>query len=173
MFPAMTFTCQRSAAINAFQRFHQRGQLSALWAKLTGTYPYLEEFDCYAVRLQEGRRYLGVQAIPLQAITGSLGRGRDFDRKFRPLKKHLRDRWAGVYLRSDVDSWPPILVNKVGDVYFVEDGHHRVSVANFLGMAYVQADVWDYPPRADQAQVCQPAARQVARRRVKIAPARV
>jgi hypothetical protein len=171
MFPAMTFTGQRSAAINAFQHFRQRGQLSALWAKLNGTYPFLEEFDCYAIRLQEGRRYLGVQAIPVQAITGSLGRGRDFDHKFRPLKKHLRDRWAGVYLRSDVDSWPPILVNKVGEAYFVEDGHHRVSVANYLVMAYVQAEVWEYPPRAELAQVCQPATRQVARRRVEVAPA--
>ena len=171
MFPAMTFTCQRSAAINAFQRFHQRGQLSALWAKLTGTYPYLEEFDCYAVRLQEGRRYLGVQATPLQAITGSLGRGRDFDRKFRPLKKHLRDRWVGALLRSGAESWPPISVDKVGEVYFVEDGHHRVSVANFLDMAYIQAEVWEYPPHSVQAQVCQPAAGQVARGRIEITAA--
>jgi hypothetical protein len=78
MFPATTVTCQRSAAIYNFQRFRQRGQLAALWAKLNGTYPYLEEFDCYAVRLQEGRRYLGLQTIPVGQITGSVGRGRDF-----------------------------------------------------------------------------------------------
>ena len=72
-------------------------------------------------------------------MLGEYGRGRDFDRRFRPLKKHLCDRWAGAYLRSNVDSWPPISVNKVGGTYFVEDGHHRVSVANFLGMAYILA----------------------------------
>jgi hypothetical protein len=171
MFPAITVTCQRSAAINDFQRFRHQGQLAALWAKLTGAYPYLEEFDCYAVRLQEGRRFLGLKTIPVEQITGSVGRGRDFDRRFRPLKKHLRDRWAGAFLRSGTDSWPPISVNKVGETYFVEDGHHRVSVANFLGMVYIQAEVWEYPARAAQAETCQPASRLVSRRRLDTAPA--
>ena len=170
MFPTMTVTCQRSAAIDAFQRFRRRGQIAALWAKLTGAYPTLEEFDCYAVRLQEGRKYLGLQTIPVEQITGSVGRGRDFDRKFRPLKKHLRDRWAGAYLRSGTDSWPPISVNKVGETYFVEDGHHRVSVANFLGMAYIQAEVWEYPAHAGQIEACQPAARPALKRRVEQVP---
>jgi hypothetical protein len=172
MFPVMTFTCQRSAAINDFQRFRQRGMLAALWAKLTGNSPYLEEFDCHAVRLQQTRKYLGLQTIPVQAITGSLGRSRDFDRRFRPLKKHLRDRWAGVFLSSATDSWPPITVNKLGETYFVEDGHHRVSVANFLGMGYIQAEVWEYPAQSGQAEACQPSARLFFRRRGAIIPAR-
>ena len=115
----------------------------------------MEDFNCYAVRLQEGRKYLGMQTIPVAAITGSVGRSRDFDRHFRPLKKHLRDRWAGAYLRSGTDSWPPISVNKVGETYFVEDGHHRVSVANFLGKNYIQAEVWEYSCRTEQADTCQ------------------
>jgi hypothetical protein len=170
MFPTMTVTCQRSSVINHFQRFRQRGQLAALWAKLTGTYPYLEEFDCYAVRMQEGRRYLGLRTIPVEQITGSVGRGRDFDRRFRPLKKHLRDRWAGAFLRSGTDSWPPISVNKVGETYFVEDGHHRVSVANYLGMLYVQAEVWEYPARSRHVEACRPADRLVLKRQVETAP---
>jgi len=87
------------------------------------------------------------------------------------LKKHLRDHWAGALLRSGAESWPPISVDKVGEAYFVEEGHQRVSVANFLGLAYVQAEVWKYPPSPDQAQVCQPIAHQVARRRIEVAPA--
>ena len=171
MFPAITFTSQRYAAINNFQNFRQRGQLATLWAKLTGKYPYLEEFDCYAVRLQVSRRYLGLQTIPVEQITGSVGRGRDFDHKFRPLKKNLSDRWAGALLRSGDDSWPPISVNKVGETYFVEDGHHRVSVANFLGVVYIQADVWEYPAHPGQAEACQPAAHPVFRRQVETAQA--
>jgi hypothetical protein len=168
MFPALTFTCQRSAAINAFQRFRQRGQLAALWAKLTGESPYLEAFD----GLQADRKFLGLQTIPVRSITGSVNRSRDFDARFRPLKKHLRDRWAGAFLRSNTDRWPPISVNKMGETYFVEDGHHRVSVANFLGMLYIQAEVWEYPPQAVQAQACQPAACPFIQRRLDTAPAR-
>jgi hypothetical protein len=171
MFPAITVTCQHSAAIYNFQRFRQRGQLAALWAKLTGTYPYLDEFDCYAVRLQESRKYLGLQTIPVEQITGSVGRGRDFDHKFRPLKKHLRDRWAGALLRSGTDSWPPIKVNKVGEDYFVEDGHHRVSAANYIGMIYIQAEVWEYPPQTGQVGSCQLTASMSLERRVEVSPA--
>jgi len=171
MFPAVTITCQRSAINDAFHRFRRRGQAAVLWAKLTGAYPYLEEFDCYAARLQEGRKFLGLQTIPVAAITGSVGRGRDFDRKFRPLREHLRDRWAGAHLRSGTDSWPPISVNKVGETYFVEDGHHRVSVANSLGMVYIQAEVWEYPPSASQAEACQLAAQPVLKYRIEMPPA--
>ena len=171
MFPVMSVTCQRSAAINDFQRFRHLGQLAALWAKLTGAYPYLEEFDCHAARAQEGRKYLGLQTIPVKQITGSVSRGRDFDRRFRPLKKHLRDRWVGAFLRSGNDSWPPISVNKVGNAYFVEDGHHRVSVANFFGMVSIQAEVWDYPSQPGQALTCQSPIRLVVKGRVNTSPA--
>jgi hypothetical protein len=171
MFPAMTFTCSRSAAVDAFQSFRLRGLLAAWMAKLTGIFPTLEEFGCYADRLEETRRYLGLQTIPVSAITGSVGRSRDFDRRFRPLKKHLRDRWAGALLRSGNDSWPPIQVNKVDEAYFVEDGHHRVSVANYLGMVYIQAEVWEYPPQAGSGGVCQPGRPVSFKHRADVIPA--
>jgi hypothetical protein len=171
MFPALTFTCSRSAAIDAFQAFRRRGLLTALLAKLTGKPPTLEEFGCYADRLHETRRYLGLQTIPVQAIIGSVGRSRDFDYRFRPLKKHLCDRWAGALLRSGTDSWPPIQVNKVGEDYFVEDGHHRVSVANYLGMIFIQAEVWEYPPQAGHAGACQPSPSASLKRQAQVAPA--
>jgi|WetSurMetagenome_2_1015567.scaffolds.fasta_scaffold168396_2 hypothetical protein len=171
MFPVITFTCSRSAAINAFQRFRQRGQLAFLMAKLTGKLPTLQEFGCYADRLQGSRKYLGLQTIPVPGIVGSVGRSHDFDRRFRPLKTHLRERWAGALLRSGTDSWPPINVNKVGEDYFVEDGHHRVSVANYLGMVYIQAEVWEYPPQSGQMETCQPAARTHFKRQAEVATA--
>ncbi len=40
---------------------------------------------------------------------------------------------------------PPIEVYKVGDVYFVRDGNHRVSVARALGNKSIQAHVWELP----------------------------
>ena len=41
-------------------------------------------------------------------------------------------------------------LNKIKDVlsvtekYYVEDGHHRVSVAQSIGMLFIQAKVWEY-----------------------------
>jgi hypothetical protein len=155
MFSTTNLNSQRSAALKAFQRFHRRGQQASLWAKLTGEIPYLEDFKNYAFRLQGGRKHLGIQTIPVAAIIGSVGRRSDFDRHFRPLKKDLRDLWAGVYQSSRVDSLPPITVYKIGKTYFVADGHDRVSVENFLGKNYIQAEVWEYSCCTEQADTCQ------------------
>ena len=36
---------------------------------------------------------------------------------------------------------PPVVLYKVGDVYFVVDGHHRVSVARQQGQEFIEAEV--------------------------------
>jgi hypothetical protein len=38
-------------------------------------------------------------------------------------------------------SLPPVLLYKVGEVYFVVDGHHRVSVAREQGQEFIDAEV--------------------------------
>jgi hypothetical protein len=91
------------------------------------------------------RKFLGVQEIAIQGIIGTVGRQYDFDYQFRPLNKYLRERWFNAYLALERDGWSPILVYKVGQLYYVEDGHHRVSVAQALGIAFLQARVWEYP----------------------------
>ena len=75
---------------------------------------------------------------------GSLNRNKDFDAEFRPLRDHLRERWVDAYLQKDVNSWPPIRLHQIDDAYFVEDGHHRISVARCTGMHFIQAEVWQY-----------------------------
>jgi hypothetical protein len=85
---------------------------------------------------------LGVQMIPIDGIVGSSGRSRDFDRAFYPLRVHTRDRWLSV-----ADLWyrgvtlPPVSLVKVGDDYFVTDGHHRISVARVFGASAIAATV--------------------------------
>jgi len=155
MYSISTVNSQNPAANKAFRRFHSRGQRAALWAKLSGEFPFLEDFKNNAFRLQGGRKHLGIQTIPVSAITGSVGRSRDFDRQFRPLKKNLRDRWAGVYQSLKDGNWPPISVYKIGNSYYVADGHDRVSVANFNGMKYIQAEVWEYSCINEQVEACQ------------------
>jgi hypothetical protein len=106
------------------------------------------------VILQPNSRYLGNQVVPIAQITGSVGRDADFDRNFRPLKSHLRNRWVRVFLLSQRTGWPRIRAHKVGRQYFVEDGHHRVSVAHLLGMRSIQAEVWEYQLNPVVGNVC-------------------
>jgi hypothetical protein len=83
-----------------------------------------------------------VRTIPLDAIVGSVDRTRDFDRSFRPTSRRVRQRWervAAAMRRGE--AIPPIDVYKVGDVYFVEDGHHRVSVGRAMGNDVIEANV--------------------------------
>jgi hypothetical protein len=85
-----------------------------------------------------------VQDIHVSQITGSVERVNDFDRNFRPLRDHLVHRWVSLYLNSQTGAWEPIRVFKVGNTYFVQDGHHRVSVARYVGMVYITAEVWEF-----------------------------
>jgi hypothetical protein len=149
-----------SFAKENFRRFHRQGLTASLWAKLSGESPYLRDFKFLALKLRAGRKYLGLKAVPVDQIIGSVNRSSDFDRHFRPLKAELCDRWIEIYQRANNGSWPPITVYKVGETYYVEDGHHRVSVANFLGMDGIQAEVWEYSTHSVQAEVGPTAIRQ-------------
>ena len=72
--------------------------------------------------------------VPLDAIVGTVDRAADFDRGFRPTSPRLRSRWERIAAaQRRGESLPPISLYRVGDLYFVRDGHHRVSVAKSLG----------------------------------------
>lgn len=91
---------------------------------------------------------LGLKDIPLAAVVGSVSRTEDFTRDFSPAtSSHLnRERWRGIYtLITTGAGIPAIEVYLVGDQYFVIDGHHRVSVANYLGWSTIQAHVTELP----------------------------
>jgi hypothetical protein len=98
--------------------------------------------DAVAALGASARRDLGLQAVALDTIVGSVGRSGDFDRCFRPGPKIDGRRWESLNraMRSG-RSLPPITVYRVGGVHYVLDGHHRVSVALALGMRTVDAVV--------------------------------
>lgn len=84
----------------------------------------------------------GLQEIPLDAIVGSVGRSEDFTRDYLPKRDSDAERWARVKSSvMDMKGWSPIDVYKLGDVYFVIDGNHRVSVARRLGNKRISAHV--------------------------------
>lgn len=90
----------------------------------------------------QGQRYAGLQTIPLEKIVGSVGRYRDFDRAFLPTQKITSDRWINISkAHYEEIPLPAIEVYKVGDVYFVRDGNHRVSVARERKQAFIDAYV--------------------------------
>ncbi|HJQ28395.1 MAG TPA: hypothetical protein VJ827_03585, partial [Rubrobacter sp.] len=86
--------------------------------------------------------YLGIRTVPVESIVGSEGRYADFDGEFLPLKDSSEEKWRSVYaaLRRG-EELPAVSLLKVGDVYFVRDCNHRVSVARWLGVVALDAEV--------------------------------
>jgi hypothetical protein len=75
----------------------------------------------------------GLEVVPLDAIVGTVDRGMDFDRRFRPTTGRVRSRWehiAAAMRRGE--ALPPVDLVRIGEIYFVRDGHHRVSGARTL-----------------------------------------
>ena len=89
-----------------------------------------------------GKIYLGMRVVPVEKIVGSVGRHRDFDRAFLPVRASARERWKRVdrafYRAVDL---PPVSLYKIGDAYFVQDGNNRVSVARYQGVEMIDAEV--------------------------------
>jgi hypothetical protein len=83
-------------------------------------------------------------------IAGSLNRYHEFDRVFLPASDNLANRWQSVNRAFYQDiSLPPVVLYKVGQVYFVVDGHHRVSVAREQGQLFIEADVRECSTRVN------------------------
>ena len=95
-----------------------------------------------------GESQLGLQSIALDSVVGTVDRTRDFDRGFRPTTPRVRGRWQRIAAaQRRGESFPPISVYRIGDLHFVRDGHHRVSVAKSLGRDDIDAYVTDVRTR--------------------------
>jgi nucleotide-binding universal stress UspA family protein len=132
-----------SIAVGEFRAARRRAAVEEILARLRGSSAELLSFEQVRERLGGlGQRERGVQEIPLDSIVGSVGRYHDFTRSFLPRSDSDEQRWAKV--RAGVESLaglPPIEVYRLGEAYFVRDGHHRVSVARQLGAGEIQAHV--------------------------------
>jgi len=130
-------------AVEDFRRARRQAALEQALARLTGRSDQLLSYE--DVRRQVGaygKIERGLHEIPVEAIVGSVGRYGDFTRTFLPRSDSMRERWARVKtVATDMTGWPPIEVFKLGDVYFVHDGNHRVSVARQMGMETIPAYV--------------------------------
>jgi len=87
----------------------------------------------------------GIQEVPLDRIIGSVGREGKFNRAFLPRDESLRERWEEVRsVAESQEGFPSIELYYVNDVYFVVDGHHRVSVERRLGASTIEARIKEF-----------------------------
>jgi hypothetical protein len=129
-----------------FGRARRRRALSRLSARLRGLpsdVNVILPFDEVVAALgRRGERRLGLQMIPLDSIVGTVDRGREFDRRFHPTSTRVRTRWERIATaQRRGKAMPPIDVYRIGELHFVKDGHHRVSVARALGHRDINAYV--------------------------------
>jgi hypothetical protein len=136
----------RADVENDFVRMRRRQILAKLAHKLSRepddvnlVLPYDEVIAALGF---EGEHFAGLKSIKLRDIVGSVDTRRDFDRRFRPTSARVRERWEQLALAQRRGApMPPIDVYKVGEMYFVKDGHHRVSIALAQGLTTIDAYV--------------------------------
>ena len=135
-----------------------QADLERVMARLTGKSPALLPYD--EVRQQllaTGKSKQVLKDIPLDAIVGSVGRYTDFTRSFLPLRDSDKQRWARIEVAFDApEGLPPIEVYQIGDVYFVIDGNHRVSVARQVGATHIEAYVTEVKTKVPLSPKIQP-----------------
>ncbi len=154
--PADQYKFQR--AIHDFQSARQKVGIQEVLARFTGKSTQLLSYEEVAQKLKlQIRTERGLQNIPLDAIVGSVGRYTDFTRSFLPRRADDQHRWAGVKTAMESgEGLPPIEVYKVGEVYFVIDGNHRVSIARQEGFDSIQARVIEFDTEINLTPDIQP-----------------
>ena len=134
---------EASRASGLYTSARSRGQRGQFWSSLTGRSRCLFKLaSVEAVCRLDARFDAGLRTVAIAQILGSEGRSTDFDREFNPLKDHNKQRWQGIaraWLQGK--ALPPVSLAQVGDIYFVRDGHHRISVARALGQEEIEAKV--------------------------------
>lgn len=134
---------QLQKAKENYRRHVIKASYTDLWSRLTGAETDLIRFADVAQPLQLRQQIQrGVHMVPLRQIVGSVGRAQDFTRTFLPRPRVDQERWAQVDLAfQQLANLPPVELFQVGQVYFVRDGHHRISVAQANGMREIEANV--------------------------------
>ncbi len=148
----------RADAEHDFLRARRRQVLSRLANWLRGEpddvnimLPFHEVVDALGYL---GERKVGPRVIRLDSIVGSVDRGRDFDRRFRPTSGRVRERWERLALATRRgESIPPIEVYRIGELHFIIDGHHRVSVAHAMALSTIEARVTEVRTKLDPSGI--------------------
>src|SRR5512147_2421991 len=134
-----------------FSRARFKAFLNRISAVVSGRPTRLLSYDDVKSALHIGGPiYRGVQTVRVEDIVGSLNRYHQFDRAFLPVEDTIGSRWQSVdrafYQEINL---PPVVLYQVGQVYFVVDGHHRVSVAREQGQEFIEAEIRECATRVN------------------------
>ena len=134
-----------------YNRARFRAFLNKVRAVVSGRPTNLLSYDEIKEKLRIGGPiYRGLHTVRIDQIAGSLNRYHQFDRAFLPVQDNTEERWKSVDRAFYEDiSLPPVVLYKVGQVYFVVDGHHRVSVARQQGQVFIEAEVRECATKVD------------------------
>lgn len=134
-----------------FSRARFKSFVNSVFAVLSGKRNTLLSYDDIKEKLKIGGPiYRGVKTVRVDQVAGSLNRYHEFDSAFLPKEDQLAGRWTKVDRAFYEDiHLPPVVLYKVGEVYFVVDGHHRVSVAREQGQEFIEAEVRECATRVN------------------------
>ena len=126
-----------------FNQAIRRGWFRRLLCALTGRSRRLRELnDALCCSSIQNSAYAGAYPVPIQQIQGTEGKVADFDADFNPRREESRSRWLQVAIeRLRGRDLPPVELVEVDGIYYVRDGHHRISVARSLGQSWIDAEV--------------------------------
>ena len=92
-----------------------------------------------------GSMYRGRRTVEASKIVGSVGKHEQFDINFMPWSRASPEKWKRIdrafRLGQDL---PPVSLLELGGDYFVIDGNHRMSVARFHRVEWIDAEVTEY-----------------------------
>lgn len=158
MFNAIKKTLEKSNKMNAaviyqniptgkpltmFRKMHAFGSLLRLWGKIAHrNFRLLDLDETLKNHPAEACHHVGLKAVSINHIRGTLNKNNEFDTRFYPMQERSRTRWMGIALEKlRGHDLPPVDLIQIGDIYYVRDGHHRISVSRAMGQAFVDAEV--------------------------------
>lgn len=141
-----TIISQNNPAEKSLMKFRTmivHGLLHRLWAKLTHQQFRLLDLDeTMKGHPAEASYFAGLKTVSLDHIRGTIGKADEFDAEFNPTQERSRTRWMGIALEKlRGHDLPPVELIEVNGIYYVRDGHHRISVSRAMGQAYIDAEV--------------------------------
>jgi hypothetical protein len=154
MIPYMNLNEQVDADLT---RARRRARLRAVVARIRREHTSNRLLSFEDVRRElaaHNRLHRGRRVVEVEEIVGSVGRWRDFDRSFLPTRASIGEKWKRIdraFQRGE--DLPPVELYKVGEAYFVVDGHHRISVARYHDVPTVEAAVAEFRPKLPAAPV--------------------
>jgi hypothetical protein len=144
MMQSQTFIpSQNQQILRLFSNLMTKGWWYRLFARITHRTCHLLELDKTLAQSDvENSHYAGLQTVELDRIRGTEGKSDAFDDQFHPRSEKARDRWFRIaFQKLNGHPLPPVELIDVDGTYYVRDGHHRISVARWLGETYIDAEI--------------------------------